>query len=150
MKVLVVGSGGREHAVIRKLKESRPDLEILCAPGNGGIAADAECVDVKATDVEGMVALSKERGVDYVVVTPDDPLALGMVDALSRKGGDAWKGFRLVATGGFAKWVLKDSGMPFTVDATLTLHGAGLLASRSPEVLRSASRSRNSQRNMVK
>jgi type III pantothenate kinase len=58
--------------------------------------------------------------------------------------------FRLVATGGFAKWVLKDSGMPFTVDATLTLHGAGLLASRSPEVLLSASRSRNSQRNMVK
>ena len=58
--------------------------------------------------------------------------------------------FRLVATGGFAKWVLKDSGMPFTVDATLTLHGAGLLASRSPEVLRSASRSRNSQRTMVK
>ena len=116
MKVLVVGSGGREHAVIRKLKESRPDLEILCAPGNGGIAADAECVNVKATDVEGMVALSKERGVDYVVVTPDDPLALGMVDALKEEGipsfGPTKAAARIEASKVFSKNLMKKYGIP--------------------------------------
>lgn len=119
MKVLVVGSGGREHAVIRKLKESRPDLEILCAPGNGGIAADAECVNVKATDVEGMVALSKERGVDYVVVTPDDPLALGMVDALKKEGipsfGPTKAAARIEASKVFSKNLMKRYGIPTAV-----------------------------------
>ena len=76
MKVLVVGGGGREHAIIKKLAESADVTSILCAPGNGGIAADAECVPVKATDVEAMVALAEERAVDYVVVAPDDPVTV--------------------------------------------------------------------------
>ena len=86
MKVLVVGSGGREHAIIRKLKENPSIDQIVCAPGNGGIAADAECVEIKATDVEAMADYAAENNIDFVVVTPDDPLALGMVDAIEEKG----------------------------------------------------------------
>lgn len=86
MKILVVGSGGREHAVIRKLKENPEITEIICAPGNGGIAADARIVNVKATDLEGMRDLAVSEAVDFVVVTPDDPLALGMVDYIEAKG----------------------------------------------------------------
>ena len=86
MKVLVVGSGGREHAVIRKLKENKTIDRIVCAPGNGGISADAECVNIKATDVTAMAEYAEKEGVDFVVVTRDDPLALGMVDAIEAKG----------------------------------------------------------------
>lgn len=86
MKLLVVGSGGREHAVIRKLKENTAIEKIYCAPGNGGISADAECVDIKATDIESMVKFALDNAIDFCVVTPDDPLALGMVDALEEKG----------------------------------------------------------------
>ena len=82
MRVLVVGSGGREHAVIRKLKENPEINEIICAPGNGGIAAFARCEAVGATDLDGMIALALKEQVDFCVVTPDDPLALGMVDAM--------------------------------------------------------------------
>ena len=82
MKVLVVGSGGREHAICWKLKQSPKVTELYCAPGNGGIASIAQCVDVKATDVDGMVQWAKEHAMDFVMVAPDDPLALGMVDAL--------------------------------------------------------------------
>lgn len=86
MKLLVVGSGGREHAVIRKLKENKEIEKIWCAPGNGGISADAECVDIKATDKEAMVKFAKDNAVDFCIVTPDDPLALGMVDDLEAEG----------------------------------------------------------------
>ena len=86
MKVLVVGSGGREHAVITKLLENKNIDEIICAPGNGGISTVARCVNVKATDIEGMVDLAKQEQVDFCVVTPDDPLALGMVDAMEEAG----------------------------------------------------------------
>ncbi len=86
MKLLVVGSGGREHAVIRKLKENKEIEKIWCAPGNGGISADAECVDIKATDKENMVKFAKENAVDFCIVTPDDPLALGMVDDMEAEG----------------------------------------------------------------
>ncbi len=86
MKLLVVGSGGREHAVIRKLKENKEIEKIWCAPGNGGISSDAECVDIKATDKENMVKFAKENGVDFCIVTPDDPLALGMVDDMEAEG----------------------------------------------------------------
>ena len=85
MKVLVVGSGGREHAVITALSRSEEIDHIYCAPGNGGIAALAECVAIKATDVEAMTAFAKEHA-DFCVVTPDDPLALGMVDAMEAEG----------------------------------------------------------------
>lgn len=86
MDILVVGSGGREHAIIKRLKESPKAGRIYAAPGNGGIAADAECVAIKATDVAGVVAFAKENAIGFVVVAPDDPLVLGMVDALSAAG----------------------------------------------------------------
>lgn len=86
MKVLVVGGGGREHALIRKIKESPRVTEIACCPGNGGISYDAECYNVSATDVEGVVNLAKEIKADFVVVAPDDPLVDGMVDALNEAG----------------------------------------------------------------
>ena len=90
MKVLVVGGGGREHAIIRKLKESPKVEAIYCAPGNGGIAADAECFPINAMDIEGMKALAKEKAVDLVFVAPDDPLAAGMVDAMEEAGFKAF------------------------------------------------------------
>ena len=86
MKVLVVGSGGREHAICWKLAQSPKITKLYCAPGNGGIADVAECVDIKATDVDAMVTWAWENKVDFVVVAPDDPLALGMVDALEAHG----------------------------------------------------------------
>lgn len=86
MKILMVGSGGREHALIMKLLESPKVEKIYCAPGNGGISAYAECFDVDACDIEGMLNLAKRLAVDLVFVAPDDPLALGMVDALEEAG----------------------------------------------------------------
>ena len=86
MKILVVGGGGREHAIIMKLAESKRTTELFCAPGNGGISRYAKCFDVKATDIEGMVKLAKELQPDLVVVAPDDPLVLGMVDAMQAEG----------------------------------------------------------------
>jgi phosphoribosylamine--glycine ligase len=86
MKILVIGSGGREHAVIRKLAENQEIEKIWCAPGNGGIASLAECVNIKATDVMEMVKFVKDNQVDFCVVTPDDPLALGMVDEMEKEG----------------------------------------------------------------
>ncbi|MGN0696288.1 MAG: phosphoribosylamine--glycine ligase [Oscillospiraceae bacterium] len=86
MKILVVGGGGREHAIIMKLAESKRVEKLYCAPGNGGISRYAECFDVSATDIDGIVALAKKLSVDMVVVAPDDPLVLGMVDALNAEG----------------------------------------------------------------
>ena len=86
MKVLVVGGGGREHAICVTLAKSPKVDKIWCAPGNGGIADVAECVDIKATDIEKMVAFAKEVQPDLVMVAPDDPLALGMVDAMEEAG----------------------------------------------------------------
>ena len=86
MKVLVVGGGGREHALVRKIKESKKVDEVFCTPGNGGISYDAKCFDVAATDIDGVVNLAKEIKADLVVVAPDDPLVAGMVDALNEAG----------------------------------------------------------------
>ncbi len=86
MKIMVIGSGGREHAVIKKLKESPKAERIFALPGNGGIADDAECVDISATDIPGIVRFAETAAVDYAVVTPDDPLVLGLVDALEEAG----------------------------------------------------------------
>lgn len=84
--VLVVGGGGREHAIIMKLAESRHIGKLYCTPGNGGISKYAECFDVSATDIDGVIALAKKIKPDMVVVAPDDPLVLGMVDALREEG----------------------------------------------------------------
>ncbi|MCM1577216.1 MAG: phosphoribosylamine--glycine ligase [Ruminococcus sp.] len=86
MKILVIGSGGREHAIIMKLAESSRVEKLYCTPGNGGISRYARCYDVKATDIDGVVALAKELSADMVVVAPDDPLVMGMVDALEAAG----------------------------------------------------------------
>ena len=86
MKILMVGSGGREHALIKKLKESPKATEIFCAPGNGGIAKDATIVNIGAMDIDNMVAFAKDNAIDLVFVAPDDPLAAGMVDAMEKAG----------------------------------------------------------------
>ena len=86
MDILVVGGGGREHAIIMKLAESKKVDKLYCTPGNGGISKYAECFSVGATDIDGVVKLAKELKPDMVVVAPDDPLVLGMVDALQAEG----------------------------------------------------------------
>ena len=86
MKIMVVGGGGREHAIIKKIKENKDVTEIFALPGNGGIAADATCVNIGATDIENIVSFAIENNIDYAVVAPDDPLVLGCVDALEEKG----------------------------------------------------------------
>ena len=86
MKLLVVGGGGREHAIIKKLKENKTIETIYALPGNGGIAADAVCVGIGATDIPGIVNFARENHIDYAVVAPDDPLVLGAVDALQQAG----------------------------------------------------------------
>ena len=86
MKVLVIGGGGREHAIVRKLKESREITALYCAPGNGGIAADAVCVPIKATEIDALADYAVEERMDYVVVAPDDPLCMGLVDMLKERG----------------------------------------------------------------
>ena len=86
MKLLVVGGGGREHAIIRSLKKNPQVTEIFALPGNGGIAQDATCVPIGATEIDKIVAFAVENAIDYAVVAPDDPLVLGCVDALNEKG----------------------------------------------------------------
>jgi phosphoribosylamine--glycine ligase len=86
MNLLVIGGGGREHAIIRSLKKNPQVQTIYALPGNGGIAADAECYPISATDIDGIVAFAKEHAIDYAVVAPDDPLVLGCVDKLNEIG----------------------------------------------------------------
>ena len=116
MKVLVVGGGGREHAVIRKLKENKEITEIYALPGNGGIAADAVCEPIAATDIAGITAFAVEHQIDYAVVTPDDPLVLGCVDALEEKGipcfGPRAKAAIIEGSKVFAKNLMKKYGIP--------------------------------------
>ena len=86
MKVMVVGGGGREHAIIKKIKENKNVSEIFALPGNGGIAKDATCVDIEAKDIAAIAKFAEENKIDYAIVAPDDPLVLGCVDALEGKG----------------------------------------------------------------
>lgn len=86
MKILVVGGGGREHAIIKKIKENKEVTEIFALPGNGGIAQDATCVNIGAKDIDNIVKFAVDNRIDYAIVAPDDPLVLGCVDALSAKG----------------------------------------------------------------
>ena len=116
MKILVVGGGGREHAIIKKLKENSSIEKIYAAPGNGGIAADAECVAISATDIEAIVSFAKENGIDYAVVAPDDPLVLGCVDALAEAGIAAFGPSKAAAiiegSKVFSKNLMKKYGIP--------------------------------------
>ena len=116
MDILVIGSGGREHAIVRKLRESPRVGKLYCAPGNGGIAQDAECVNVNAMDKEGMLALAREKAVDLVFVAPDDPLGAGMVDYLEAGGflcyGPNQKAAEIESSKVFSKNLMKKYGIP--------------------------------------
>ena len=116
MKLLVVGGGGREHAIIKKLKENPTVTEIFATPGNGGIAKDATCVNIGAKDIEAIVTFAVETGIDYAVVAPDDPLVLGCVDALEEKGIPCFgpKANAAIIEGSkvFSKNLMKKYGIP--------------------------------------
>ena len=116
MKIMVVGGGGREHAIIKKLKENQSITEIYALPGNGGIAADAVCVDIAATDIPGLVRFATEKKIDYAVVAPDDPLVMGAVDALNAAGvpcfGPRANAAILEGSKVFAKNLMKQYGIP--------------------------------------
>ena len=116
MNILVIGSGGREHAIIRKLKESPKTEKLWCAPGNGGIAADAACVAINAMDIDGVVDFAKKNAVDLVFVAPDDPLAAGMVDALEKEGirafGPRANAAIIESSKVFSKNLMKKYGIP--------------------------------------
>ena len=116
MKILVVGSGGREHTIIRKLKESPKVDKIYAAPGNGGISRDAECVNIGVMDKEGMVKFAKENEIDLVFVAPDDPLADGMVDTLTandiRAFGPRSEAAIIESSKVFSKNLMKKYGIP--------------------------------------
>ncbi len=124
MRVLVVGGGGREHAICWKLARSPKVGELFCAPGNAGIAQVATCVDMKATDLDGMVAWAKENAMDFVVVAPDDPLALGMVDALEASGipafGPRADAAVIEASKAFSKELMKKYHIPTAKYQTFT------------------------------
>lgn len=116
MDILVIGGGGREHAIVRKLKESPRTGKLYCAPGNGGIAKDAECVAISAMDIPAVVAFAKEKKIDLVFVAPDDPLAAGMVDALEKEGiaafGPRANAAVIEASKVFSKDLMKRYGIP--------------------------------------
>ncbi len=116
MNILVVGGGGREHAVIKKIKENPKAGKIYALPGNGGIAADAECVKIAATDIDGIVRFAAENDIGYAIVTPDDPLVLGCVDALEAAGvpcfGPRANAAIIEGSKVFSKNLMKKYGIP--------------------------------------
>ena len=124
MNVLVVGGGGREHAVIRSLKKNPAVERIYALPGNGGIAADAECFPVKATDVAGILSFARSHKVDFAVVTPDDPLVLGCVDALEEIGvpcfGPNARAAIIEGSKVFSKELMKKYGIPTAKSETFS------------------------------
>ena len=130
MKVLVVGGGGREHAICWKLAQSPKVTELYCAPGNAGIAQTARCIPIKATDVEEMVRWAKENAMDFVMVAPDDPLALGMVDALEAAGipafGPRKNAAVIEASKAFSKELMKKYRIPTAKYETFTDMSAAL------------------------
>lgn len=116
MKILVIGGGGREHALVWKIAQSPLIDKIYCAPGNGGISTIAECIPIKACDIDGIVDFAKKKKIDMVMVAPDDPLAIGMVDALEEAGVRAFGPRRnaalLESSKVFSKGLMKKYGIP--------------------------------------
>ena len=130
MKVLVVGGGGREHAIIKKLKENKTITEIFAAPGNGGMANDATCVNIGAKDIDAIVDFAVKTGIDYAVVAPDDPLVLGCVDALEEKNIPCFgpKANAAIIEGSkvFSKNLMKKYGIPTAAYEVFTDMNAAL------------------------
>ncbi len=124
MRLIVVGSGGREHAIIKKLKENKSVSAIYALPGNGGIAADATCVNIGATDIDKIVEFAVQNAIDYAVVAPDDPLVLGCVDRLNEKGipcfGPDAKAAIIEGSKAFSKELMKKYGIPTAKYAIFT------------------------------
>ena len=116
MKLLVIGGGGREHAIIKALKQNPAAEEIYALPGNGGIAADAKCVPIGAKDIPAIVDFAVRSQIDFAVVAPDDPLVLGCVDALQEKGipcfGPEAKAAVIEGSKAFSKDLMKRYGIP--------------------------------------
>ena len=139
MNLLVVGGGGREHAIIKKLKEN-PQVETIYAlPGNGGIAADAVCVpEIGVKDIDKIVDFARSRAIDFAVVAPDDPLALGCVDRLHEAGipcfGPDAKAARIEASKAFSKNLMKKYGIPTARYEVFDDPDAALNYLRSPGV----------------
>ncbi len=142
MKILVIGSGGREHAIVRALTRASPDREVLCAPGNPGIAADVRTFPgTAADDVPGLVALAREQGVDLVAVGPEAPLVAGLVDALADEGiaafGPVGAAARLEGSKAYAKEVMAAADVPTAAWTAVDTVEAGLAAvTRYPVVLK--------------
>lgn len=124
MKILVVGSGGREHAIVWKLAQSKHNPELFCAPGNGGIAEMATCVPIKADDITGMVDFAVKNNIDLTVVAPDNPLAMGMVNALQKVGkrafGPTAEAAIIESSKSFAKDLMKNYNIPTAGYAVFT------------------------------
>ena len=124
MKIMVVGGGGREHAIIKKIKENKQVEEIFALPGNGGIAADATCVNIGAKDIDRIVEFAVDNMVDFAVVAPDDPLVLGAVDALQAKGiktfGPNKKAAIIEGSKAFSKDLMKKYNIPTASYETFT------------------------------
>ncbi len=130
MNLLVVGGGGREHAIIKKLKENSEITQIYALPGNGGIARDAICVNIGAKDIDGIVKFAVETGIDYAVVAPDDPLVLGAVDALTAAGipcfGPSKNAAIIEGSKVFSKDLMKKYGIPTAAYEVFTEMDAAL------------------------
>ena len=124
MKVMVIGGGGREHAIIKKIRENPSVTELYALPGNGGIARDAQCVPIGAKDIPAIVDFAVTHGVDFAVVAPDDPLVLGAVDALCAAGvpcfGPDKKAAIIEGSKAFSKALMRKYGIPTARYETFT------------------------------
>ena len=116
MKILVIGNGGREHAIVWKVRKDDPAVELYCAPGNAGTAGIATNLSIKADDIEGIVAWAVENNPDLVIVGPEVPLCLGLVDALTEKGirafGPCQAAAQMEGSKKFAKDIMLSAGVP--------------------------------------